>query len=213
MTVMLRDQRRESLGTNRAKIEKILIYRAIGFGILHSLVNTTRCEANKNNWRREERPIGQCTVKMLRNLRRPARGLALLVAAEVRARMHNWAIWCKGSSRAVECVMAHSKTRPARGEQTQQNSAHGGGNLDCSIQLSFSRSPGSTTSNEAIKSAMLCAEWTIATRWAVLRLAQMKYGFFVPERCKQNAIFSGTSHQNRIYLDNVSTEIKLFWFF
>ena len=66
-----------------------------------------------------------------------------------------------------------------------------------SIQLGFSRSLGSTTSHEANKSAMLRAEW--------LRLAQMKHRYFVPERCKENSIFSGTSHQNRSYLDNVST--------
>ena len=50
-------------------------------------------------------------------------------------------------------------------------------------------------SNEANKSAMLRAEWTITTRRAVLRLAQMKYRYFVPECYKENAIFSGTSHQ------------------
>ena len=74
-----------------------------------------------------------------------------------------------------------------------------------SIQLDFLRSLGSTTSNEANKSAMLRSEWTITTRQAVLRLAQMKYRYFVPERCKQNAIFSDTFHQNRSYLDNIST--------
>ena len=69
----------------------------------------------------------------------------------------------------------------------------------------FSRSLGSATSNAANKSAMLNAEWTIAARRAVLRLAQMKYRCFVSEWCKQNAIFSGTSHQNRAYLDNIWT--------
>ena len=64
-----------------------------------------------------------------------------------------------------------------------------------SIQLGVSRSLGSAAFNEANKSAMLRAEWTITARRAVLRFAQMKYGCFVPERCKQNAIFSGTSHQ------------------
>ena len=73
------------------------------------------------------------------------------------------------------------------------------------IQLGFSRSLGSATSSEANKSAMRRAEWTIAARRAVLRLAQIKYRYFVSERCKQNAIFSGTSHQNKAYLDNIST--------
>ena len=73
------------------------------------------------------------------------------------------------------------------------------------MQLGFSRSLGSAAFNEANKSAMLRADWTITTRRAVLRLAQIKYRYFVPERCKQNAIFSSTSHQNRAYLDNIST--------
>ena len=33
------------------------------------------------------------------------------------------------------------------------------------------------------------AEWTITERQAVLCLAQMKHRYFVPEHCKQNAIF------------------------
>ena len=76
------------------------------------------------------------------------------------------------------------------------------------IQLGFSRSLGSATSNEANKSAMRRAEWTIAARRAVLRLAQIKYRYFVSERCKQNAIFSGTRHQDKAYLDNISTNLS-----
>ena len=67
-----------------------------------------------------------------------------------------------------------------------------------SIQLGFSRSLGSV-------SAMLRTEWTITPRRAVLYLAQMKDRYFVPKRCNQNAIFSGTSHQNRSHLDDIST--------
>ena len=44
---------------------------------------------------------------------------------------------------------------------------------------------------------MLCTEWTITVCQALLRLAQMKYQYFVPECCKENAIFSGTNHQNK----------------
>ena len=112
------------------------------------------------------------------------------------------------------CVMAHSKTRLARGGPgpTKQTSTRGGGfpprlkiEIFQSIQLGFSRSLGSATSNEANKSAMRRAEWTIAARRAVLRLAQIKYRYLVPERCKKNAIFSGTNHQNKAHLDNIST--------
>ena len=53
--------------------------------------------------------------------------------AEVGARMHNWSIWCQGSSRTIGCVMAHSRTRPARGRLTKQSSTCGGGNLDSSV--------------------------------------------------------------------------------
>ena len=49
---------------------------------------------------------------------------------------------------------------------------------------------------------MRYAEWTITARRAVLRLAQMKYRYFVPECCKQNAIFSGTSQA--IKTDHIS---------
>ena len=41
-----------------------------------------------------------------------------------------------------------------------------------SIQLGFSRSLGSMTSNEANKRVMLHTEWTISASLAVLRLAQ-----------------------------------------
>ena len=106
--------------------------------------------------------------------------------------------------------MAHSKIRHVLWEQTEQNSTHGGGpqgeiSIVQSIQLGFSHSQGSAAFNEANKSAMLRAEWTIPARQAVLNLAQMKYRYFVPEHCKQNAIFSGATHQNRSYLDNIWT--------
>ena len=42
----------------KAKIEKISISRAILLEFLRSLVSTIRCEANKINLLREERPIG-----------------------------------------------------------------------------------------------------------------------------------------------------------
>ena len=90
---MLRDQR----GDQPSKIEEISISRAIRLEFLRSLVSAIRYEANKINRRREERPIGSRAVKMLRDLRRRARGLAHQLAAansraEVRARMHNWSI-------------------------------------------------------------------------------------------------------------------------
>ena len=72
--------------------------------------------------------------------------------------------------------MAHSKTRPARGEPTEQpQRVDGEISIAQSIQLCFSRSLGSATSNESNKSAMWREEWIITARRAVLRLAKMKY--------------------------------------
>ena len=82
--------------------------------------------------------------------------------------------------------------RPSKNQRVQGETS-----IVQSIQLDFLRSLGSATSNEANKSAMRRAEWTITARRAVLRLAQMKHRYFVPERCKQIAIFSDTSHPNR----------------
>ena len=86
-----------SMGTNQAKIEKISISRAIWLEFLRSLVSAIRCEANKINLLRVERPICSRAVKMLRDLRRRARGPARHVEAanaraKVRARMQNWSI-------------------------------------------------------------------------------------------------------------------------
>ena len=52
-------------------------------------------------------------------------------------------------------------------------------------------------------STVLCAGLITTERQAVLCLAQMNYWYFVPELCKQTAIFSGASHQNRSYLNNI----------
>ena len=89
---------RTNVGTNQAKIEKISISRAIlPLGFLRSLVSAIQCKANKINGRHEERPFGSRAVKMLRDLRGRALGLAQHVAAanaraEVRAGMHNGSI-------------------------------------------------------------------------------------------------------------------------
>ena len=73
-----------NVGTDQAKIEKILISREIRLGFLLSLVNAIQCEANKSNLRRAERPVGLRAVKMLRDLA-PARGggLAQHLAANI----------------------------------------------------------------------------------------------------------------------------------
>ena len=83
------------MGTNQAKIEKILISQVIRLGFLSSLVSSIQCEANKSNSLGEERPIGLHTVNMLRDLLLRVCGLAQHVAAanaraKVRAHMHNW---------------------------------------------------------------------------------------------------------------------------
>ena len=70
-----------SVGTNQAKFEKNSIYRAILLGFLCSLVTAIRSKANKSILRREERPIGSRSLKMLRDLRLRTRGLTQHVAA------------------------------------------------------------------------------------------------------------------------------------
>ena len=71
------------------------------------------------------------------------------------------------------------------GNQSSQNQrVEGEISIVQSIQLGFLLSLGSVTSNEANKSAMWRAEWTITVRQAVLSLAQIKYQYFDPERCK-----------------------------
>ena len=138
--------------------------------------------------------------------------------------MMSWIIAHKG------CVMAHSKTLPARGEQTEQNSTSERGNLDCSVhsasRFGFSCSLGRATSNEATKRAMWSAEQNITARRAVLCLSEMKYEYFVPECCKQNAIFSKADftvllmlasnkqvagHRFEIYLPSESTASAIHW--
>ena len=69
-----------SVGTDQAKFEKNLIYRAIWLGFLCSLVSAMRSKANKSIRQREERPIGSCAIKMLRDLLRLAHSLAQHVA-------------------------------------------------------------------------------------------------------------------------------------
>ena len=58
-----------------------MISGAIRLAFLSSLVIAIRCEANKINRRREERPMGLRAVKMFRDLRRRAHGPARHVAA------------------------------------------------------------------------------------------------------------------------------------
>ena len=85
-----------NVGTDQAKIEKILI-PPILIEFVRPLVSAIRCEANKSNWWRRERPIGSCAIKMLNwsDLLLCTGGLAQHVAAanarsKVRARMHDW---------------------------------------------------------------------------------------------------------------------------
>ena len=68
-------------GTNRAKIEKISIFRAIRLELLRPLVSVIRCEADKSNLLPEERPSGSRTIQILTDLLLHARGLAQHVAA------------------------------------------------------------------------------------------------------------------------------------
>ena len=85
-----------NMGTNQAKIEKISISRAIRLEFLRSLVSPIRCEANKINRRRVERPIGSLAVKMLRDLLLRVRGTRGMFGGERARRSEstqaNWSI-------------------------------------------------------------------------------------------------------------------------
>ena len=102
----------------------------------------------------------------------------------------------------MSTIVAHNKLRDgslknttcAESRPSKTQHRNGGGTLELkkvqSIQLGFSRPLGCATSDEAYKSVMLRAEWTITKRQAVLYLVKMKFQYFVLECCKQNTIFS-----------------------
>ena len=76
-------------------------------------------------------------------------------------------------------VVAHNRLRDGSLENatcqlSKNQRVEGKTSIVQSIQLGFSLSLGSATSNKANKSAMLRTEWTITARQAALRLAQMK---------------------------------------
>ena len=125
---------------SKIPVEKFSISRATVLGFLRFLVSAIWCEANKSNRRRKERPMLPRRQNVDGSAATPARLAQDVVAAnmraEVRARMRNWSIWiiwCQGSSRSKGCVMAYSKTRPARGEPTEQNLTCGGEILNRSV--------------------------------------------------------------------------------
>ena len=70
--VMLRDQRGDQPSKNGINLD----FSSDSARILVFMVSAVRCEAKRTDWRREERPIGSCAVRMLIDLLRRARGLA-----------------------------------------------------------------------------------------------------------------------------------------
>ena len=125
-----------------------------------------------------------------------------------------WGTWCGGGECAglSESTCAHlvdmmsrmvvhnrlrDETRPARWDQTEQNSTNGGGNLDNSVDsawfLALNRQCDIKWSQEERDTARRVDHHSVLK--TVLRLAQMKYRYFVPEWIKQNAIFSSINHK------------------
>ena len=93
--------------------------------------------------------------------------------------------------------------------RTCRRSGHVEGEISIfqSIQLGFSRSLGSATSNEANKSAMWRAEWTrtiAAARSAVLRWAQIKYRYF--EITSNYDVITGVTIRN----NDVIIDVRLY---
>ena len=156
--VMLWDQG----GDQPSKIWEKLDFSSNSAWFLRSLVSTIWREAKESNLQRSERPIGSRAVKCWHTAMRDlhvfcvrfshgsvlfdvlfSHGRALFDLRNVQKRatksdtsgycLCNWSIWCQGKSPTIGCMMAHLKTQPVRGEQTEQNSRWGGGNLDCSV--------------------------------------------------------------------------------
>ena len=159
--VMLWDQG----GDQPSKIWEKLDFSSNSAWFLRSLVSTIWREAKESNLQRSERPIGSRAVKCWHTAMRDlhvfcvrfshgsvlfdvlfSHGRALFDLRNVQKRatksdtsgycLCNWSIWCQGKSPTIGCMMAHLKTQPVRGEQTEQNSRWGGGNLDCSVHSS-----------------------------------------------------------------------------
>ena len=139
-------------GLTNQNFEKTLISRAIRLGFLRYFVSATRCEANKSNKQRQERPIGSRAIKMLRDLWRRARGLAQMRAPK-------WEHVCttdRHDSRAQNVAWWLTRKRDLLAENQLNKTKRVEGEISMvqSVQLGFSRLVGSTASNEANKSAM-----------------------------------------------------------
>ena len=95
---------RTCVGTDQAKFEKNLISRQIWLGFLHSLVSAVRCEANKSNWQRNERPFGSHSSKYW--------SACSVVHAQSRT-------VCGGGKRACESTDAHTGQCDVKERSTQ----------------------------------------------------------------------------------------------
>ena len=76
------------------------------------------------------------------------------------------------------------------------------------VELGFSLSLPSAVTHEAYESGCRRAERAIAERRAMFHLGEMAGRHFVPENCKQTAIFSATNDRKRSYVDNISTYLR-----
>ena len=201
-----------------------MICSVIWLGSLRSLVGAIRCEAKKEQpAARRERHWFQWFVSH-QNIVGPAGARVRSREACGGGKRARWSdstytqpvgmMWrivahnsfSYGSLENATCALGNCGNQPSKTQRVE-----GGILMVQSVQLGFSHSLGSATSNEANKSAMVRAEWSITARQAMLRLAQMNYWCFVPENCKQNAqFFSGTGHQNRPNLDKYRQTGDLF---
>ena len=167
-------------------IEKISqsISQAILLGFLLSIVSTIGCEANKSNRRRQTARTETHRLAHSQNVVGPAAECSLSSAA-----CGSCKSVCQSESTYAQRVdlmsriVTHNRLRDdslenatcARRTQLFLTSKKLRVGKSTQIQLGFSRSPGSVTSNEANKSAMLRTEWSITARQAVFHSVQKKY--------------------------------------
>ena len=139
---------------------RVMISGAIRLAFLSSLVIAIRCEANKINRRREERPMGLRAVKMFRDLRRRTHGH--VAAANARRSESTYAQQVNMMSR----IVAHNRLRDgslenatcARGTDPAKISACRGKSRLFSRSSSVSRVHSVTRHEMMLISARCCAQ-------------------------------------------------------
>ena len=155
----------------------------LGFSVLRSLVSAIRCEANKSkqqtHWLAHSQNVEGLTQHLVAVNAPKQEHVCTTGPYDVKDRRAPKVAWWLTRKRDLRSGNWTSKTRWVEAKISMIQS----------IQLGFSRSLDSATSNEANKSAMLRAEWTITARRAVLRLAQWNIDIFSQNTASRTQFF------------------------